>query len=125
MRTLFDIGDEINVTLKGRIIEYSASQSGDCYTIELTDQKNQRSRVYLSSLDLENASLATIELNIGDEVEVKRDNDLYKGRIIACEEFSDKSLHYTVELTEPDGHKSRMWFSDKEYENSNMIRKTH
>lgn len=57
MRTLFDIGDEINVTLKGRIIEYSASQSGDCYTIELTDQKNQRSRVYLSSSDLENASI--------------------------------------------------------------------
>ena len=67
MKTLFDIGDEINVTLKGKVIEYSASKNGDCYTIELTHPRNQRSRVYLSSSDLYDAKRITDELNVGDE----------------------------------------------------------
>lgn len=62
MTTLFDIGDEIQLTLKGKIKEYSISDRiGDCYTIELndanTDNKNDKIRVYLDSdqLKLTNA----------------------------------------------------------------------
>ena len=53
MVTLFNIGDEIEVTLRGIIKEYSASESGDCYTILLPEQKN--TRVYLDSISLSNA----------------------------------------------------------------------
>jgi len=53
MITLFNIGDEIEVTLRGIVKEYSASESGDCYTILLPEQKN--TRVYLNSLSLSKA----------------------------------------------------------------------
>ena len=52
METLYNIGDEIRITLDGKIIEYSVSKSGDCYTIELSDPKQRGNRVYLTSEDL-------------------------------------------------------------------------
>lgn len=33
MTTLFDIGDTIELTMRGTIHEYSKGQNGDCYTI--------------------------------------------------------------------------------------------
>lgn len=69
MKTLFDIGDEISITMKGKVIEYSASKNGDCYIIELTHPMNQRSRVYLSSSDLYDAKRITDELNVDDKEE--------------------------------------------------------
>lgn len=62
MKTLFDIGDEISVTLKGKVVEYSVSKDGDCYIIELTHPRNQRSRIYLSSSDLYDAKRITKEV---------------------------------------------------------------
>lgn len=56
MRTLYDIGDEIKITLEGKIIEYSASKDGDCYVIELTDPKQRGNRVYLSDENLRGRS---------------------------------------------------------------------
>lgn len=57
MKTLFDIGDEIEVNLKGIVKEFSLSESGDCYIIELTDLLSHRlDRVYLSSSMLINHS---------------------------------------------------------------------
>lgn len=52
MKTLYDIGDEIRITLDGKIIEYSATESGDCYTIKLSDPKQKGNRIYLSSEEL-------------------------------------------------------------------------
>lgn len=52
MTTLYDIGDKIKVTLDGKVIGYSASNSGDCYTIELIDPKHKGNRVYLSGEEL-------------------------------------------------------------------------
>lgn len=50
MNTLFDIGEEVNLTLKGKVIGYSASlSSGDCYTIEISDTRNNNLRVYLDT----------------------------------------------------------------------------
>ena len=49
MTTLYDIGDEIEVRLKGRVIEFSLSKHGDCYVVELTDLKERSDRVYLDS----------------------------------------------------------------------------
>ncbi len=56
MKTLYDIGDSIKITLEGKIIEYSASKDGDSYTIELSDPKQRGNRIYLSSKDLEGNS---------------------------------------------------------------------
>ena len=55
MKTLFDIGDEIMVTLSGKVLEFSASANGDCYTIALTDAKSSETRVCLDSAALRNA----------------------------------------------------------------------
>lgn len=49
MTTLYDIGDVIEVSLKGRIKEFSLSEHGDCYVVELTDLKERSDRVYLDS----------------------------------------------------------------------------
>ena len=57
MTTLFDIGDEIEVTIKGRIEEFSVSKSGDCYVISLTNVKPEGSRIYLDSTALRDAAL--------------------------------------------------------------------
>lgn len=55
MTTLFDIGDEIKVTLKGKIKEYTISENGDCYIIDLTDVKPNGTRIYLDSVALKDA----------------------------------------------------------------------
>lgn len=52
MKTLYDIGDEIRITLDGKVIEYNATESGDCYTIKLSDPKQNGNRIYLTSEDL-------------------------------------------------------------------------
>ena len=57
MTTLFDIGDGIEVTLKGKVKEYSISENGDCYIIELTNVKPNGTRVYLDSKTLANAKM--------------------------------------------------------------------
>ena len=55
----FDIGDEMEFMLKGRIIGYSKNKSGDCYTIQVTSgsEKAGLSTVYLSSEDLREATI--------------------------------------------------------------------
>jgi len=68
--------------------------------------------------------MITAELNVGDEVEIGFDNDRFKGKIISSDVQNEGKHYYTVELTEPDGHKSKAWFSDDDYKNSNKIRKT-
>lgn len=56
MKTLYDIGDEIKITLEGKVIEYSASEDGDCFVIKLSDPKQKGNRIYLSSDDLKENS---------------------------------------------------------------------
>lgn len=56
MTTLYDIGDEIEVCLKGKIKEFSISEHGDCYVVELTNLKERSDRVYLDSNMLINHS---------------------------------------------------------------------
>lgn len=60
MKTLYDIGDEIEIRMCGVIKEYSASESGDCYVIMLkstpSDTTNRDVRIYLSSDDLRRRS---------------------------------------------------------------------
>jgi len=60
METLYDIGDEIEIRMRGVVKEYSASENGDCYIIMLnnisSDTTNRGVRVYLSSDDLRGRS---------------------------------------------------------------------
>lgn len=56
MTTLYDIGDNIKITLDGKVIGYSASKDGDSYTIELTGPMQGGNRVYLSSEQLKGRS---------------------------------------------------------------------
>lgn len=75
MKTLFDIGDKISVTLKGEVTAYTATKSGDCYTVELTDSKDQLLRVYLSGDHLKAATALKVEENQEEEWEVKTNNN--------------------------------------------------
>lgn len=55
MTTLFDIGDTIELTMRGRVREYSKNLNGDCYVIELMDQDRKEDpnlRVYLDTESL-------------------------------------------------------------------------
>ena len=60
MRTLYDIGDEIEIRMRGVVKEYSVSENGDCYIIMLkntsSDTTNRDVRIYLSSDDLRGRS---------------------------------------------------------------------
>lgn len=49
MTMLFNIGDEIKITMEGKIKEYSISENGDCYIIELSDVDPKGTRVYLNT----------------------------------------------------------------------------
>lgn len=40
MQALFDIGDIIEMNMKGKIRSYSADKDGDCYTIILESEKD-------------------------------------------------------------------------------------
>lgn len=63
MTTLFDIDDEIEFIMKGKIKSFSISNSGDCYTISLTDKDNKEiTRVYLDS----KALVASKARKVGD-----------------------------------------------------------
>lgn len=56
MTTLYDIGDNIKITLDGTVVGYSASKDGDSYMIELTGPMQRGNRVYLSSEQLKGRS---------------------------------------------------------------------
>lgn len=60
MKTLYDIGDEIEIRMRGVIKEYSASEIGNCYIIMLkstsSDTTNRDVRIYLGSDDLRGCS---------------------------------------------------------------------
>ena len=49
MTTLFDVGDEITVTLNGRIKRYTNDGYGDCYTICVQDSTGRETDVYMST----------------------------------------------------------------------------
>lgn len=65
MTTLYDIGDEVEIVLKGKVKQYTVSESGDCYTIELTNNNltTDGIRVYLDTPALKASSKnKTLEL---------------------------------------------------------------
>ena len=51
MTTLFDIGDTIELTMRGKVKSFSASKDGDCYVITLKHYDNLYNdlSVYLDS----------------------------------------------------------------------------
>lgn len=55
MNTLFDIGDTIEFTMRGKVREYTKTYDGDCYTIVLSDQNDLRIYVDTESLIVSNA----------------------------------------------------------------------
>ena len=55
MTTLFDIGDELDIRLSGKLVSFSVSDNGDCYVVELTDTKPEGTKLYLDSAALKNA----------------------------------------------------------------------
>lgn len=53
MQTILDVGDKIEVTLKGKVIGYMVDRYGkDCYIIQIEDPKRNDIWVYLSTDDL-------------------------------------------------------------------------
>ena len=53
MKTLYDIGDEIEISLRGVVKEYSVSEHGDSYKIEL---KGTNLIVYLGTNEIKHTS---------------------------------------------------------------------
>ena len=49
MRTEFDIGDIITLEVTGEVIKYSAEETGDCYTVAISDGKGRDDWLYFSS----------------------------------------------------------------------------
>lgn len=51
MTTLFDIGDNIELTMQGKVKSFSASKDGDCYVIliKCNNHSNEEVSVYLDS----------------------------------------------------------------------------
>ena len=49
MTAIFDVGDNIRFSLDGKIIGYTCTKDGDCYTIEIDDDKRNCIRVYLDT----------------------------------------------------------------------------
>ena len=66
MTTKFDIGDEIQFTLTGKIVEFLAMEDGACYTIELpsTAAEEEGRRIYLRDYLLEDACLRSKGYNV-------------------------------------------------------------
>lgn len=57
MTTLFDVGDEIEVTLRGVVRQYTISGvDNDCYTITLKGGRNDGNYIYLDSKSLAEAT---------------------------------------------------------------------
>lgn len=52
MTTLFDIGEEIELTLTGTITSYSKTKNGDCYVVVVKDKHNKDLPVYLDTESL-------------------------------------------------------------------------
>lgn len=78
MTTLFDIGDEIEITLKAKVDEFTVSKNGDCYVLLIKqdhckDATNSGVRdqcaIYLDSeaLGLCNAKLIPKEQEVSNE----------------------------------------------------------
>ena len=84
MTTLFDIGDEIELTVKAKVDEFTASKNGDCYVLVLKqdqrkDATNRGMRdqcaIYLDSdaLNLCNAKLIPKEPLCENKLEVSNE----------------------------------------------------
>ena len=64
MQTILDVGDKIEVTLKGKVIGYTVDRNGnDCYTIQIKDPKRNDIWTYLSTDDLLASGVKIIERN--------------------------------------------------------------
>ena len=58
MVTAYNIGEEIDVTIRGYIKRISIDSSGVCYTLTVTDSKGKTSELYLDDDVINLASLA-------------------------------------------------------------------
>ena len=69
MTTLFDIGDEIELTMRGKVKSISFSENGDCYVVTLKDPKNETkdTPVYLDTNSLILSNAHKIPKNIAEE----------------------------------------------------------
>lgn len=55
MNTLFDVGDTIEFTVRGKVREYTKTYDGDCYTIVLSGPRDLRIYVDTESLIVSDA----------------------------------------------------------------------
>ena len=63
MTTLFDIGDNIELTMQGKVKSFSVSKDGDCYVILIksNNNSNEEVTVYLDSNILKECKAKKIE----------------------------------------------------------------
>lgn len=67
MQTMFDIGDEIEFTVRAKVKEYSISENGDCYTVELSNKlAGVAPNLYMDTQMLKACHARKIEKDIPD-----------------------------------------------------------
>ena len=62
MTTLFDIGDTITLTLTGTVKSFSASKDGDCYVVNLKDEKQEELPLYFDTKSLLLSNAKKVEI---------------------------------------------------------------
>lgn len=67
MQTMFDIGEEIEFTVRAKVKSYSISENGDCYTVELSDKlAGVAGNLYIDTNILKTCHARKIEKDIRD-----------------------------------------------------------
>ena len=66
MRTEFDIGDIITLEVTGEVIKYSADDTGDCYTVAISDGKGRDEWLYFSGDSLKTRRAKRIARRVED-----------------------------------------------------------
>ena len=66
MRTAFDIGDIITMEITGEVIKYSADDTGDCYTVAVSDGKGRDEWLYFSGDGLKTCRAKLIARRVED-----------------------------------------------------------
>lgn len=67
MQTMFDIGDEIEFTVRAKVKRYDISKDGDCYCVELCDKlAGEGAVLYIDTNMLKACHARKIEKDISD-----------------------------------------------------------
>ena len=90
MTTMFDIGDDIEFTVKGKVLGYCLSEDADYFKVKLTNKEDDQAQgtfLYLSTRDLLVMNAQKIDQETGGQI---IDLLSYSGKKKMLQEMEDK-----------------------------------